>query len=99
MMSLPFLSPTGRFILPCRPRCAGDDFSLKGIGVDIVSVTRIRRRLNAVSSKEWKTRVLTPKEREVLKNCPRDWMALLLAKILTAKEAFFKASGQNWLGP
>src|SRR5438874_124528 len=63
---------------------------LRGIGIDLVSVPRMRRFLKEHGKKA--VRLLDPAQSS------RKVSAAHLARIFAAKEAFFKALGRSWMG-
>lgn len=70
--------------------------SLRGVGIDLVSLRRVKPLISGRSSFQYRN-LLTSSEQKLLKGSPRRRMSIL-AKIISAKEAFFKASGFNWMG-
>lgn len=68
---------------------------LGGIGIDLVNLRRIRQFVRQYSSRQL-CRLLSPSERKRFgrkKISPQT-----LAKIFTAKEAFFKTLNRSWMG-
>lgn len=68
---------------------------LAGVGIDILKMTRIRRFVRQHSSQRL-CRLLSPSEQKRFgrkKISPQ-----ILAKIFTAKEAFFKTLNRPWMG-
>lgn len=70
--------------------------SLQGVGIDLVSLRRVKRLTSGRSSIQFRN-LLTSSEQKLLKGSPRR-RASVLAKIISAKEAFFKAAGLGWIG-
>ena len=68
---------------------------LKGVGIDLVSLSRIRKFLNRHPSKISR-RLLTKSERKKISS--KRLSPVVLARLLAAKEAFFKAVGRSWMG-
>lgn len=66
---------------------------LAGVGLDLVSVPRIRKFLKAHSDARVR-RLLSPAEQKRYKKIS----PLVFAKLFTAKEAFFKSLGASWFG-
>ena len=67
--------------------------TLRGVGVDLVSRHRVRQFLSRHRDYV-RERFLTASERRSFKNLSlQDF-----AEIFTAKEAFFKACGESWMG-
>lgn len=69
---------------------------LHGIGVDLLSRARVLRLIGR-SPKRISDRLLSQTEQKVWRK--RRFAPVLLARYLTAKEAFFKALGGPWFGP
>lgn len=69
---------------------------LHGIGVDLLSRARVVRLIGRSPTKI-SNRLLSQAEQKVWRK--RRFTPVLLARYLTAKEAFFKAIGGPWLGP
>lgn len=70
-------------------------FKVKGIGIDLVSVPRVRKILKHHRAKTLK-RLLTPSERKHFSR--KSLSPAAFAKLFAAKEAFFKAVGRSWMG-
>lgn len=70
--------------------------SLKGVGIDILSTHRTNHLVKKRESFICK-RMLTDKEVSVWRKSR--FSAKHLTKLLTAKEAYFKALGGSWMGP
>lgn len=64
---------------------------IKGIGMDIVEISRIRKA-NDLSDR-FKERILTPKELEIFKKLKSRRQLEFLAGRFSAKEAYSKANG------
>lgn len=68
---------------------------VKGIGVDLVSLARARRFLERHPAKAFR-RLLTASEK---KRFPANRLTpAAFARLFAAKEAFFKAVGESWMG-
>jgi phosphopantetheine--protein transferase-like protein len=67
--------------------------SVAGVGLDLVSIPRIRKFLKAHSAARVR-RLLSPAEQKKYKKIS----PLIFAKLFTAKEAFFKSLGASWFG-
>ena len=67
----------------------------KGVGIDLVSLVRIRRFLQENRSRAFQ-RLLTASEKKKFAGHFRD--SIQFAKLFAAKEAFFKALGLRWMG-
>lgn len=67
--------------------------ALRGIGVDIVSRSRVRQFLHRHDDYV-RRRFLNPAERHTYRRLSLETMA----ELFTAKEAFFKACGESWMG-
>jgi phosphopantetheine--protein transferase-like protein len=78
---------------PARQTAKGGGARLHGAGIDIVSLTRVRQFL-ARHRDVVLRRFLSPSER---KACQRIGTTEF-AELFTAKEAFFKACGETWMG-
>ena len=74
-------------------RDAGRTATLRGVGVDVVSRSRIKQFLSR--HKDYvRERFLNASERRSFKRLSlQDF-----AELFTAKEAFFKACGESWMG-
>ncbi len=68
---------------------------LRGVGIDLVSVERARKLLQDHRSKVFQ-RLLTSSERKKFR--ARGLSPKVFAKWFAAKEAFFKAVGDSWMG-
>ncbi len=68
---------------------------LTGIGIDILNLSKVKRLLRPPSQKKL-LRLFTPLERKKLSGKKSVQWA---GRFLAAKEAFFKASGLNWMSP
>ena len=66
-----------------------------GVGIDLINLSRIKRFIKENSASDLR-RLLTP--RESLSYGSRKLSVMQLAKMLAAKEAFFKACGCSWMG-
>ena len=67
--------------------------SLAGVGLDLVSLPRIRKFLKTHPAARVR-RLLSPAEQKRYKKIS----PLVFARIFTAKEAFFKSLGASWFG-
>ena len=69
--------------------------NLAGVGIDMVSINRMRRFLksNRHSALE---RLCTVAEKKQLRR--KRFSAFEFSKLFAAKEAFFKATGGSWMG-
>lgn len=74
-------------------RDASRSVALRGIGVDVVSRTRVKQFL-ARHRDYVRERFLNSSERRTFKRL--SWKEF--AELFTAKEAFFKACGESWMG-
>ena len=68
---------------------------LKGIGIDLIELTRLRRFLKSHPFKNCE-RLLTESEKKRWRTEKQS--AVFFSKLIAAKEAFFKARGGNWMG-
>ncbi len=68
---------------------------LRGVGIDLVSVGRMRRFLKRHPQDAFQ-RILSTRERKNLRS--QRLSAIGFSKIFAAKEAFFKALNRPWLG-
>ena len=72
---------------------AGRQATLRGVGVDLVSCSRVKQFLSR--HRDYiRERFLNSSERRVFKRLSSQEFA----EIFTAKEAFFKACGEAWMG-
>jgi phosphopantetheine--protein transferase-like protein len=67
--------------------------TLRGVGVDLVSRSRVKQFLSRHGDYV-RERFLNPSERRSFKNLSLQEFA----ELFTAKEAFFKACGEAWMG-
>ena len=66
-----------------------------GVGIDLLNLSRVKRLFRHPKKKSLKN-LFTPSERKTLSGTQ---LAIRAARLLAAKEAFFKASSSVWMGP
>ena len=66
-----------------------------GLGIDLISLSRARQFLKENRPRAI-NRLLTHPEKRRLRN--KSLTSLQFSKMFAAKEAFFKASGESWMG-
>lgn len=73
---------------------------LRGIGIDLVSVPRMRRFLKEHGPKAIRLLDSRPRQKHsgMTPPCLKKISPARLARIFAAKEAFFKALGRSWMG-
>ncbi len=69
--------------------------NLAGIGIDLIDLSRIKAFVKNHSAKRL-SRLLSASEQARFKK--KKISALVLAKLFTAKEAYFKTLGEGWMG-